>query len=217
MRSTELVDNALDADETIQSQIGHPHVDVEIVYDRQYASKGYRISVRNNAPFPMDHVEELFDLSKRVSVKDYYNYPTRGAQGNALKTILGMPYALQYRFFSDYVVVETPLSITYGNRRIELWLDVDELDQSACLRKEEKLEEDEMLESTTISVNLPRFIQRNPRTTDELMRLARAFALFNPHASFSFQFVFIQGNGKYIFEEFHSEGDANWNKKYDLS
>jgi len=211
----ELVDNALDADEMIQHEIGSPAIRVIMEYDRE--AYGLRVTVSNRAQFPLEFVRDLFDLEKRVSVKDYYNHPTRGAQGNALKTILGIPYALHYRFLSDYKLDEVPLAITCGDKRVEIRLAVDELHQAVSVVTEEKAEEDDIRDETTVSVGIFRFVQKRPRTADELKKLAKAFALFNPHASFSFTFVFLEKTGEVKEETYEAQGDPNWKTKYDLS
>ncbi len=211
----ELVDNALDADEMVQHEIGSPSIRVIMEYDRE--AHGLRVTVSNRAQFPLEFVRDLFDLEKRVSVKDYYNHPTRGAQGNALKTILGIPYALHYRFLSDYNLDEVPLAITCGDRRVEIRLTVDELHQTVGVITEEKAEEDDIREETTVSVGIFRFVQKRPRTADELKKWAKAFAFFNPHASFSFTFVFLENTDAAKEETFETQGDPNWKTKYDLS
>lgn len=211
----ELVDNALDADEAITHEIGSPSIRVEAVYDRE--AHGLRVTVTNRATFPLDYVADLFDLDKRVSVKDYYNYPTRGAQGNALKTILGIPYALHYRFLSDYNLDEVPLAITHGDRRVEIRLDVDELHQSVSVIAEEEVEEDDVRDETTISVGIFRFVQKRPRTLEELKKWAKAFTLVNPHASFAFSFVILKETGEVIEETYESQSNPDWHDKYDLS
>ena len=43
---------------------------------------------------PAETVEKLIDYSARTSSRAAYASPTRGAQGNALQTIIAMPYAL---------------------------------------------------------------------------------------------------------------------------
>jgi DNA topoisomerase VI subunit B len=54
------------------------------------------ITVEDNGPgIPPDVVEDILDFSVRVSSREAYVSPTRGAQGNALKTIVAMPFALQ--------------------------------------------------------------------------------------------------------------------------
>ena len=53
------------------------------------------ITVEDNGPgIPADVVEDILDFSVRVSSREAYVSPTRGAQGNALKTIVAMPFVL---------------------------------------------------------------------------------------------------------------------------
>lgn len=87
----ELVDNSLDACETAGVA---PEID--IVVDN--TAGGIRIGVSDNGPgIPSEVVRSLLDYNIRVSDKAAYRSPTRGAQGNALKTVIGIPYALGSR------------------------------------------------------------------------------------------------------------------------
>jgi DNA topoisomerase VI subunit B len=53
------------------------------------------ISVTDNGPgLAPETVDDILDFSTRTSSREAYCSPTRGAQGNALKTIVAMPYAL---------------------------------------------------------------------------------------------------------------------------
>ena len=80
----ELVDNAIDAAE----ETGTAPV-VTVTVDRT------GITVEDNGPgIPADVVEDILDFSVRVSSREAYVSATRGAQGNALKTILAMPFVL---------------------------------------------------------------------------------------------------------------------------
>src|SRR4051812_46371413 len=80
----ELLDNANDACE--EAGIA-PVIAVEVDDDG--------ILVSDNGPgLPAETIEGVLDFSIRVSSREAYVSPTRGAQGNALKTILAMPYAL---------------------------------------------------------------------------------------------------------------------------
>ena len=80
----ELVDDALDACE----EAGVAPVVSVAVGDG-------KIVVTDNGPgIPADTVEALLDFSVRVSSREAYVSPTRGAQGNALKTIIAMPFVL---------------------------------------------------------------------------------------------------------------------------
>ena len=80
----ELVDNALDAAE-----------EAEIAPVVSIAVKGDSIIVEDNGPgIPADTIDGVLDYGIRVSSREAYCSPTRGAQGNALKTILPMAYVL---------------------------------------------------------------------------------------------------------------------------
>ena len=80
----ELVDNAIDAAEEAGMA---PAVSV-VVDDRG-------ITVEDNGPgIPAEVVGGVLDFSVRVSSREAYVSPTRGAQGNALKTIVAMPFVL---------------------------------------------------------------------------------------------------------------------------
>src|ERR671910_308787 len=87
----ELVDNSLDACETA----GVPPV-VGVKVERE--DDLIRLSVSDNGPgIPAEVVRKVLDYNVRVSDKAAYRSPTRGAQGNALKTVIGIPYALGSR------------------------------------------------------------------------------------------------------------------------
>jgi DNA topoisomerase VI subunit B len=80
----ELVDNALDAAEETRTS---PQINVAV-------TKGSIVITDNGPGIPAKTVNSLLDFSVRVSSREAYVSPTRGAQGNALKTILAMPYVL---------------------------------------------------------------------------------------------------------------------------
>jgi DNA topoisomerase VI subunit B len=80
----ELFDNALDACEEAGIQ---PEISVDVT------PAGIRIS--DNGPgIPQSVIESVLDFSVRVSSREAYVSPSRGAQGNALKTIVAMPFVL---------------------------------------------------------------------------------------------------------------------------
>lgn len=80
----ELVDNALDACE--EARIA-PEVAVTV--------DDTGITVADNGPgIPESTIKSVLDFGIRVSSREAYVAPDRGAQGNALKTILALPYVL---------------------------------------------------------------------------------------------------------------------------
>jgi hypothetical protein len=80
----ELVDNALDACEEVGAA---PCITVTV--------NDEGIEVTDNGPgLPVPTVKGVLDYNVRVSSREAYISPTRGAQGNALKTILAMPFVL---------------------------------------------------------------------------------------------------------------------------
>jgi DNA topoisomerase VI subunit B len=80
----ELMDNALDACE--EGGIA-PEISVTV------NSQG--ITVADNGPgLPQETIKNILDYTVRVSSREAYMAPDRGAQGNALKTIVAMPFVL---------------------------------------------------------------------------------------------------------------------------
>ena len=78
----ELLDNALDACESANIA---PVIDVEL--------SGDALVVRDNGPgLPLTVLEKSLDYTVRVSDKTGYVSPSRGQQGNALKTLWAAPF-----------------------------------------------------------------------------------------------------------------------------
>lgn len=83
----ELVDNALDAAE--EAEVA-PVISIAVTKDR--------IVIEDNAGgIDGETIASVLDYTIRVSSREAYVSPTRGAQGNALKTILAMGYVLHRR------------------------------------------------------------------------------------------------------------------------
>jgi len=80
----ELVDNSLDNCE----EVGVPP-EVEVTVDET----GITVA-DNGGGMPAETVAGVLDYSVRVSSREAYIAPDRGAQGNALKTIVAMPFVL---------------------------------------------------------------------------------------------------------------------------
>lgn len=87
----EVMDNALDACE--EAEVAP---DITVIVDA-----GTIIIQDNAGGIDTETIESILDYSIRVSSREAYVSPTRGAQGNALKTILAMGYVLDRKLGSD--------------------------------------------------------------------------------------------------------------------
>jgi DNA topoisomerase VI subunit B len=82
----EALDNALDAAE--EAGVA-PVIAITVATD-----PGSITLTDNGSGIPAATVVDILDYTVRVSSREAYVSPTRGAQGNALKTLLAMPFAL---------------------------------------------------------------------------------------------------------------------------
>ncbi|MBE9138022.1 ATP-binding protein [Nodosilinea sp. LEGE 07088] len=176
----ELIDNALDADEGLwrEDLEQHPILKMRI----EYAAKQLFVQVSNRSVFPANLIPEIFATRQYTSRKAFIKGLTRGALGNALKTLLGIPYALRNRVASDWSPDQKPLSIICdGKEYLPTYL-VDTTEQVIQLECAEKLHR--QTEGTTVRVALDYFEQEKPRTLAEIQRLAKQYRLCNPHVEF---------------------------------
>ena len=84
----ELIDNALDACES---------TGIEPVIHIGIATVGHLMQIcvsDNGSGISEKVIDSILDFDTRTSDKAAYKAPTRGAQGNAFKTIIGIPHAL---------------------------------------------------------------------------------------------------------------------------
>ena len=82
----ELLDNALDAAE---------EADIAPTIVLSVSTRSGTITIEDNGPGISEKtIRSICDYSIRVSSREAYVSPTRGAQGNALKTLLAMGYVL---------------------------------------------------------------------------------------------------------------------------
>jgi DNA topoisomerase VI subunit B len=176
----ELMDNALDACETLGVA---PEVTLGV---GEYPSGGVVITVTDNGGgIPEKTVHDALNFDVFVSDKAAYRSPTRGAQGNALKTVFGIPLALGSH---NPVIVEA--NGTQHEARVwkdpagQLRIQCDDTDIDEPTAGKAPL-------GTSVSAWVP---TRGTGRTIGIMGSAflngfdsefwaRAFALFNPHAT----------------------------------
>ena len=183
----ELLDNALDADDMLwQRDYGeYPIVDVSIEYVPipKMRAQQLLISVGNRALFPVEMIGDIFHTMWYTSRKGFIKGLTRGALGNALKTLLGIPYALRNKVADDWQPTLKPMSIRCGTTEYLLQYHINELKQQVSVGCETR--ERKAVNGTVISVGVDNFQQEQPRTVEDLQILAEQYHLCNPHVAFS--------------------------------
>lgn len=160
----ELVDNAIDACE--EAGVA-PSITVTADADG--------ISVADNGPgLPAETIDSILDFSVRVSSREAYVSPTRGAQGNALKTIVAMPFVLH----GERGCIEIEAQ---GTRHL-IEMSVDRIRQEPKIIHQ--TEPADIESGTKITVRLP----VSPRSDDDdmtwrFLQIADDYAWLNPHLS----------------------------------
>ena len=104
----EIVDNALDACE--EAEVAP---EITVIVD-----SGTIIIQDNAGGIDTETIESILDYTIRVSSREAYISPTRGAQGNALKTILAMGYVLDRKIGSDTNAAGITIIETRGIRHL---------------------------------------------------------------------------------------------------
>jgi Histidine kinase-, DNA gyrase B-, and HSP90-like ATPase len=103
----ELMDNALDAAE---EAVIAPVISI--------AAKSGSIVIQDNGPgIDTETIKAVLDYTIRVSSREAYVSPTRGAQGNALKTILAMGYVLDREREDDDSINNEAVGVTFIETR----------------------------------------------------------------------------------------------------
>jgi DNA topoisomerase VI subunit B len=166
----ELLDNALDACE-----------EAEVAPVISIAVKGDTISIKDNGPgIPAKTIDGVLNYNIRVSSREAYVSPTRGAQGNALKTILPMAYVLDKPRGEDAcgkTIIEA-----HGVAH-HIAFSVDHIKQCPLITLTTK--PSSVVRGTRITVNLPadgRAVTVAD-SEEEFLQLAERFTWFNPHLS----------------------------------
>jgi hypothetical protein len=114
----ELVDNALDACE-----------EADVPPEVEVTADAGGIAVRDNGPgLPEDTLRGQLDFSVRVSSREAYVSPCRGAQGNALKTLLPMPWVVDPQ--------HGRMVVTAHGKRHSITCGIDPISQRPVIRDE---------------------------------------------------------------------------------
>jgi DNA topoisomerase VI subunit B len=141
-----------------------------------------QITVADNGPgIPRTTVQRILNFATRTSDKAFYRSPTRGAQGNAWKTVVGIPWALSVR---------APIVIEAQGWRHTIRVAVDPVGNLDVQHDETPVAPQP---GTRITLTVPT-LDQDCDPTD----WGRAFALMNPHVSVK------------ICQDDHAGLDAQW-------
>jgi hypothetical protein len=170
----ELFDNALDAGE--EAEVA-PVISIAV-------EPGSIVIEDNAAGIKTSTIKSILDYTIRVSSREAYVSPTRGAQGNALKTILAMGYVLdrERQGGNDEAVGITVIETHGIEHRIEFR--VDHINNEP--RISHTTSPSPIKIGSRITINWP-VIQCYGATSllgyarDEFIKLAEGYVWFNPH------------------------------------
>jgi DNA topoisomerase VI subunit B len=164
----EVMDNALDAAE--EAEVA-PVIEVIV-------NPGSIIIQDNAGGIASETVESIIDYSIRVSSREAYVSPTRGAQGNALKAILAMGYVLDRKIGSDGTAAGVTIIETRGIRhQIEFRVD--------HINNQPKIIHTTAASPVTVGTKLT--IKWPPKdkllecTCNDFTQLIESYVWFNPH------------------------------------
>lgn len=160
----ELVDNALDACE-----------DVGIAPVLRVTVDDDGIEVSDNGPgLPVETLDGVLDFAVRVSNREAYVAPDRGAQGNALKTIIAMPFVLDG--------AAGQVEVAAHRRRHRITLAVDRIRQQPTIVRGDAAAD--VTTGTVVRLHWPVSASSILVESEErFLQVADNYAVLNPHLS----------------------------------
>jgi DNA-binding transcriptional regulator YdaS (Cro superfamily) len=177
----ELVDNCIDACE--EAGVAP---DIKVSVEEPKDGRGYRhddgpikIVIEDNGPgIPSETIAGVIDYNIRVSSREAYVSPTRGRQGNALKTILAMGFVL-----GDGKSNETWVEARGVKHTVEF--SVNQIKQEPVVR--DRQSPSEVTTGTRVTVWWP-FNEKSRINSSEILKRINQFIWVNPHLLLSFTF-----------------------------
>ena len=163
------MDNALDAWEAEVT----PAISIRVNPD-----SGTIIIQDNAGGIETDTIKSILDYTIRVSSREAYVSPTRGAQGNALKTILAMGYVLDREKANTEDAVAVTIIETRGVKH-QIKFEVDHINLQPRITHDIAPSSIEM--GTKITVKWPPKAELFSWAADAFKELAESYTWFNPH------------------------------------
>jgi DNA topoisomerase VI subunit B len=188
----EIFDNALDACE-----------EAEVAPDITVTVDSGTIIIQDNAGgIDAETIESVLDYTIRVSSREAYVSPTRGAQGNALKTILAMGYVLDRKIGSDANAAGLTIIETRDIKH-QIEFRVDHVNNQPKIIH--TTTESPIKVGTKLTIKWPPKGDLLEDAEDRFKRLIEAYVWFNPHLTlrgvwFGAEFINVKAT------------DPNWDK-----
>jgi len=163
--SKELLDNGLDACEEADTA---PNISVKV--------DASGITVTDNGPgIPAKTIEGVLDYTVRVSSREAYVAPDRGAQGNALKTLVAIPFVLG----EDDEPGRVDITTTEG--RHEIVFSMDPIRQEPKIKRTVQVARN-VKNGTVFTIHWPKSASDILTSAGEqFLQLASDFTFLNPH------------------------------------
>jgi DNA topoisomerase VI subunit B len=200
----ELPDNALDACE--EAEVA-PVIKIRVTSGKE----GTKIVIEDNGPgVPAATLRGITDYGVRASSREAYVSPTRGAQGNALKTILAMGYvkarmmAVEGRLKNTDIKGETLIEAHGIGYRIRF--EVNQIKQEPDVSVVQRQSAGQT--GTRITVWWPENLDKDPTYPSrklKIIELLTAFVWTNPHLTMT-----VEWNGRSFIN--CSATDPQWKK-----
>lgn len=169
----ELLDNALDACENASIA---PEIKVELHHSGE---QFFTIAVEDNGPgIQPEVVAKILNFLTRTSDKEAYVSPTRGTQGNALKTVFAIPYVL-----STHSPQEGVCQVESSGIRHIIRVKLDMIKQEPRIKHEQV--EIVKKRGCRVTVRLENTGIPHSFAGEQFLQILSDYHLFNPHLSLS--------------------------------
>ncbi|MFX0210039.1 MAG: ATP-binding protein, partial [Candidatus Hodarchaeota archaeon] len=171
----ELTDNALDA--CADKDVENPCISISIKTDDML-----KITVSDNGnDFTYEKVKKISDFSHLYSTKHHVKAPTRGIFGNAMKVLMGIPYAVATEMGKS--AHDYPLCIRSSNKEYNIKLEINQSESEVKAVFDSK---DVEFKNTEVILTLPIY-RPSWGYKQEYIDLLLSYTIFNPDNNFYFK------------------------------
>jgi hypothetical protein len=165
---------------------------------------GARIVIEDNGPgVPPEIIKSVTNYSVKVSSREAYISPTRGAQGNALKTLLAMAYVLSKKNGDDRPEGKTWIE-AHGIKH-QVMFTVDQLQGGGTPQVAITTKPSRVTSGTKLTIFWPESVEDYTGTYARIEQLLQDYCWINPHLSLT-----LRIDGKIVID--HKASMPSWTK-----